>query len=176
MKRTVSTEVFVDDYVLGRLPGICVVTGEPTGDRLASSIVVDGPSPAWWLLVLLGPIGWLVLILVMVGSRRSTLTGELPMSAIAYQAARHRDRLRWLYAATVVIALLALALAFPSFGGVGLVLLLLAVGVAAWIIADRRSWPQVTLDASRRWVKISGVHPAFADTVGRSRSAESHRL
>ncbi len=53
--------VFVDDAVLGRLPGVCAKTEVSTADHLVQTVPVDGGQGLGiaWLLVLAGPIGWL---------------------------------------------------------------------------------------------------------------------
>lgn len=58
--------VFVDTAVLGRLPPICVKEGSPTADRLTVQSHVSGGTGLGvaWLLVLLGPLGWLGLIVI----------------------------------------------------------------------------------------------------------------
>jgi len=175
---TTTAQVFVDDFVSGRLPAICVVTGQPTADRITRTAVVDGPSPAWALLILLGPIGWLALLVIIATARRTILSGELPMSEAAYEAARHRDRLRWAFVGgTVVLALVILvSLRSLAIGGAGLVLLSVAAAALTWMAADRRSWPRISLDASRRWVAVTNVHPEFAGAATDRRSLEdSHR-
>jgi hypothetical protein len=70
--------IFVDDAVLGRLPMVCVRTGAPA-DGLHRIHQRIGGQPGWaLLLVLLGPIGWIVLIALAVTSRSRELMVRLP--------------------------------------------------------------------------------------------------
>lgn len=163
-----ATTVFVDDYIAGRTPGICVITGEPTADRLTVRTEVDGPSAAWFVLILFPLIGWLILAVVLASARRSYLTGTLALSAAAYQHLR-RTRRTALGVAAGGLGLLLLA-------GTGLVdvvdsvavvvaMAMMIGGVVTYWVIESRS-PRVRLDASRRWVSIQQVHPNFVAAVG----------
>ena len=59
MKHTSAT-VFVDDYLGGRVPDVCAVSGRPTTDRLVMSTEIDGPSPGWLFLLLFPFLGRLM--------------------------------------------------------------------------------------------------------------------
>jgi hypothetical protein len=165
--------VFVDDYVAGRTPNRCVYTGRPTSDRLTISTEIDGPSPAWFVLLLFPLLGWLILVVVLAASKRTYLSGTLPVSAAAFTATRRKRRsaklaafgglitlivaaTSWLGAATDVLAVIAIAA--------------LVGGLVTLVVLDLRS-PKVDLDGSRRWVTISRVHPEFASTVAAAADA-----
>lgn len=172
--------VFVDDAVRGTLPGICAKDGIPTADRI---VVRDelgdraGLGVAW-LLLLAGPLGWLGLILISVArsGRREVLTVRLPLCEAAYQRMRGARRLRrWAVVVGVlggVLALVAMTAPADSPGDaaplrvIGLLAGLAVIGaIVALFLADRRlrgSTVGIDLDASRRWVTITAVHPAFA--------------
>ncbi|HSF87165.1 MAG TPA: hypothetical protein VLG28_16105, partial [Acidimicrobiia bacterium] len=92
MKHTSAT-VFVDDYLGGRVPDVCAVSGRPTTDRLVMSTEIDGPSPGWLFLLLFPFLGRLILALVMALSRRSYLRGELPISETDKKAPHTEGRL-----------------------------------------------------------------------------------
>src|SRR5579872_339974 len=82
-----STRVFVDDAVLGHLPPVCVKDGIPTSDSLVLTENVGGRTGLGiaWLLLLVGPLGWLGL-LILSASRQSgdILTVTLPYSEVAF--------------------------------------------------------------------------------------------
>lgn len=165
MRHRSDATVFVDDYVQDRLPGICVVTGEPTNDRLHSETVVDRPSLGWLFLLLLGPIGWIVLLAVFAFGQRSYLHGELPFSEEAYLAEKRRTRSAVLFGIGAVVVAMAVfgAIANFSIGVVGVVLALIA-GIGAYLWASSMG-PALQLDASRRFVTIRKAHPNFAAAV-----------
>ena len=162
-----STTVFVDDYVAGRTPGVCVITGEPTSDRLTVRSEIDGPSAAWFILILFPLIGWLILAAVLAAGRRSYLTGTLALSEAAYRGLRRARRTAMLVAGGgVVLLLIAATGLFDIVDGVAVVVALTMVigGLIAYWAIETRS-PQVRLDASRRWVTIRRVHPDFVAAV-----------
>jgi len=171
-------EVFVDDAVRGTLPSVCVKTGE----RADGKYVIEqswGGVGAGWLLVFLGPIGWIVLAVWTATARRDRLTVRLPYSTAAFDRERRLIRERTL--ALIVAVALGLAaivqvLSVPRVvWGVGF---LVALVVAA-SIQVRLGWSQIgiRLDASRRWVTLSNVHPDFARSVnGRHDGARSASL
>lgn len=166
--------VFVDDAVLGRLPPICVKDGVHTADTLTlRSRVGDGTGlGVLWLLVLAGPLGWLGLFLFAVMRRPAdTLTVQLPFSEAAYERFRWARRESWFFGAVVLVLLLA-ALVVADHSGL-LAVLMTAVAVLAvvpWGMALHRMRScsvVVDLDASRRWVTLSRVHQAFAESCWR---------
>ncbi len=168
----------MDDYVSGRVPDVCAVSGEPTTDRVITSTEIDGPSLGWLFLLLFPVLGWLILVLVMAFGRRSYLRGELPISEASYLAARSQRR-RW-YGALAMGIVLLFAGAFAlrdvaQLGGVT-VLIGLAVALAAGVALIRASTgvPRITLDASRRWVTIHRVHPSFAAAADRHNHVAGH--
>jgi hypothetical protein len=113
-------DAFVDDYATGALPGVCIITGEPTADRLMLRTTVDRPSPGWLILLLLGPIGWLILLGVLLLGHRSILHGGVPMTAVAHEANRCRRTMRTVVALAGVVTAFALVFATPL-AGFGLV-------------------------------------------------------
>ncbi len=169
--------VFVDTAVLGTLVPICVKEGTPTDSYLTVNSEVAGGTGLGvaWMLILLGPLGWLGLIVIAFVRRPSdVLTVELPFSEHAYQRYRSARRMQhtWLFGAIIlaVLAFAAYRLLQPlgALGGGLLGLCALAACVAGLLEWRRvRSLTVgVALDASRRWVTLSGVHPDFARAVG----------
>jgi len=62
-----AVSVFVDEAVRGRLPMVCAKTGEPTETVIRMSRPIgSGVAGMAWLLVFLGPPGWVALFLVMI--------------------------------------------------------------------------------------------------------------
>jgi hypothetical protein len=161
-----SVEVFVDDAVRGLLPHVCAKTGARADGKLRVEQARGGMG-AGWLLVFLGPLGWLVLVVLAVTTRRESLTLRLPYSAEAV------DReLRLVHARFAAIS----AAAVFAIGGVVVDVsplreLFAVAAIATLVVAAIAhvclAWVRVTirLDASRRWVTLSGVHPAFAIAV-----------
>lgn len=177
MKHTSAT-MFVDDFVIGRVPDVCAVTGAPTKDRLVTSTEIDGPSPGWLFLLLFSLLGWLILALVLAFSRRTHLQGELPLSESAYTA-RRRQRRWWYLGLATGMALVVASVFFlrnlAQLGGVGVLVGLAVVLVAGvGLISAFTGMPRITLDGSRRWVTIHRVHPDFAAAV--SAQEERRRL
>ena len=154
--------MFVDDAVLGLLPPVCTKKGTPTGSRLrvVEEVGRSNRLGILWLLVLAGPLGWLVLLALASRDTGERLAVELPLSDAAYAelgAAR------------------SLLTGWAQLGTAGLVLVIGAglatvVGtmVGEWRLG--RASVGVSLDASRRWVTLDGVHPGFAG------ACREHRL
>ena len=163
-------KVFVDEAVLGDLPNVCVRTGEHADFLRPVNKPLGGMGAGAWLLLFLGPIGWLaLLILSSAGTGRETLTVELPYSINAWERFQRRRRtLFGAVGATTVFTVLTflngnwLTLAIASF----------AVTIVAWFFLWREEI-DVNLDGSRRWVTLGGVHPAFAAAVTARREASS---
>ena len=166
--------VFVDDVVLGRLPSLCVKEGFPTADHLTVRDASGGPGfGAAWLLVLLGPIGWLVLLYLSLAGGGG-VTGRLPFSEFAYRRLVVAQRMQtvWIVAAIVVglLAFVALLIDTPASLAAAIAFGAATVGAVVEVALQtrqvRRAEVDLVLDASRRWVTIRGVHPDFAAAVG----------
>jgi hypothetical protein len=176
-----TTRVFVDDAVRGDLPDLCVKDGVPAGGgRLTLTEEVTGRGLGlWWLLVFLGPIGWIALVVVAAGSRGETLTVTLPFGTDArerYLEARRGRRTVVAVGIPVGASLLLASLlgAPPGFAVLGLVVL--GVTLVAGMVFEYRigqALVGVDLDASRRWVTLRAVHPAFARAVAESTRSPS---
>lgn len=179
--------VFVDDAVRGTLPGICVKDGVATSDKLVIRDEAGNRAGLGvaWLLLLLGPPGWVGLLLISFarGGRPDVLTVEVPMSEPAYRRIQAARRLRRRSLAVGVLAGFLALVALTSSPGatstgpgassgggfqgaaIGLIAAAFVVGAVIMLfVADHRATNatvQVDLDASRRWVTVSRVHPAF---------------
>jgi hypothetical protein len=172
--------VFVDDVVLGRLPPLCVKEGIPTGEELTVRDASGGPGfGAAWLLVLLGPIGWLVLLYLSLAGGGG-VTGRLPFSEFAYRRLLVAQRMQtiWIVAAIVVgvLAFLCLIIHTSASSAAAIALGAATVGAVVEVALQtrqvRRAEVNLVMDASRRWVTIRGVHPDFAAAVA-DRPSES---
>lgn len=165
MRQRSTATVFVDDYVQNRLPDICVITGEPTTDRLVSDTVVDRPSLGWLILLAFGPVGWIILLAVFALGQRSYLHGQLPLSEAAYVAERRRTRMAVLVGVGAIAAALLLLITVTGFAvGLAGMAVAVAIGIAVYLRTSSIG-PKIDLDASRRFVEIRNVHPAFAAAI-----------
>ena len=166
-----EVQVFVDDAVRGDLPRRCAKTALPTDAQLtiASPVGGDGGVGLAWLLVFLGPIGWGILILFALTRRPAeTLLVRLPMSDEASERYRQWRRFRAGAAGVSILsgAVLVLAAYFGDVGDLEVTVyggIAIAGFLAALFGEDRASKAHVgvSLDASRRWVTLSRVHPDF---------------
>jgi hypothetical protein len=183
-----SVTVFVDDAVRGTLPHVCARDGVPTGDALRRNQEVGNPAGLGvaWLLLLAGPIGWIALVAIALsrGGRPEQLSVHLPMSASAYarlRAARSvRDRSVLLLVAACVSGLLLAIADRTTLTQFGLVAAIVVGGVAlvTCIVGSVRCDRErvgVVLDASRRWVTLSNVHPQFAAACEAHVARQPHR-
>jgi len=157
-----TVTVFVDQAVHGDLPRMCARTGRPTDELAWFERPVGRRSSAMYLLVLLGPVGWLALLALVATERRETLRVRLPYSAEAWRDDRRYGR--WAAGSFVggAAVLLAYGVVGTGPGGgwvvVGAGLILGGMAIAAM---RRAQDPDFSMDASRRWVTLTHVHPAF---------------
>jgi hypothetical protein len=171
-----TATVFVDDAVRDRLPGVCVKDGIPTADRLAVRTTVgDGARlGVAWLLVLAGPLGWIALVLI--ASARSgqaeMLVAQVPMNEGAFErlvAARHTYRATAIGAVALSVGIVVLGALLGADVLLPFVLSVVGGCVAVAVAGNRARGRaiQIGLDASRRWVTVFDVHPAFAEACDR---------
>ncbi|MGH2719419.1 MAG: hypothetical protein ACRDJU_12695, partial [Actinomycetota bacterium] len=143
------------------------------------------------ILVVLGPVGWIALAVLAFAWKPSRLTVRLPMSPSACERERRLRHSRRLCLFGFVLAGLAALILQIYFipaagGGVGgspsgidlFVLQLTLIAIAAGCLikalfdsSDLSRTVRVTLDASKRWVTLSRVHPNFAAAVADWQSA-----
>jgi hypothetical protein len=170
-----TATVFVDDAVLGHLPGVCVKTGVPTDDHMSLTTGVGNNNGFGfaWLLILAGPLGWIGLFIFAATRREEVLTVRLPYCEPAYKAydeVRHFKRVAG-YACLALVA--AAPISFRPLGRTAMYAFLVAAGIAFCVfvfeaIKARRGLVDVRLDGSRRWVTLNRVHSEFADAVTES--------
>ncbi|HEY7874714.1 MAG TPA: hypothetical protein VIG64_06290 [Actinomycetota bacterium] len=160
-----AVTVFVDRAVTGDLPAICVRTGEPATHEVAVRKAVG--SLGWaWILVVLGPPGWLALALASIsGAGRETLEVTLPYSTAALARYRFRNRMTlWAWVAFLPGGIAALTGGLTPWLWAPVALGGLAVALVGHVML---SFDEVDLrlDGSRRWVTLNGVHERFADAL-----------
>lgn len=167
--------VFVDDAVLGRLPMVCVRTGEPADGLHRVHRGIGGLSGWAFLLIFLGPVGWIVLVALSVSSRSRDLLVRLPYTQSALDAERRAFQAAMVAFATAVLAGMGTAwlgasraesqvrsVLFVALAVVAVIAVAATLAVAIGYTAGR---PAIELDASGRWVTLYRVHPAFADAL-----------
>lgn len=182
-----AVQVFVDDAVRGSLPDVCAKDGVAATSRLTVTTEIGRGNRLGilWLLVLAGPLGWVILVILALRPRGELLVVEVPYSRVAYDrmaAARHRRDVA-LWAGGLGALALAGVSVWVGLGAAGALLVVLLVVATAAVavraeIARLRASVRVELDASRRWVTLDDVHPAFADAcaaIGRSVPAGARR-
>jgi hypothetical protein len=184
-----SVTVFVDDAVRAELPRICTKDGVPTGDALSLSQEVGNRAGLGiaWLLIFAGPLGWFALLLISLSrsGRVESLRVEIPMSDTAYrrrrQAQTQRDRAAVLLIASVIGGMLLLISPDSSLMGRAWALLVITVfalsliAMAVGAVRFGREDVGISLDASRRWVTLSNVHPHFAQACEAQQASRPHR-
>jgi hypothetical protein len=148
--------------------------GEPADGLHRIHLTIGGASPWLWLLVFLGPLGWILLVAFSLASSGRRFMVRLPYTHEALR--RERARFRAAVLAGVVLVgsgvacVVALSGPTPRSNVRETILLLFAATAIAAALATvalgiRYSLgrPGIDLDASGRWVTLRGVHPAFAD-------------
>lgn len=161
--------VFVDDAIRGDLPPVCVRTGEPADLTIRMQRPVGGLPGALWLLLLLGPPGWVAFFVIsLLGPGTEYLTVRVPMTRAEYERNAARARLR---TGAMGVAVAPILLAFIRPGPFPALWLVLTAGLLVTAIAlqvtIRSHAVGIHLDASRRWVMLANVHPAFVAAVER---------
>lgn len=166
-----QTKVFVDDAVLARLPRICAKDGVPTGSRLTIDEEIGATSRigVLWLLVFVGPIGWIALLFLAARDSGEHLVVEVPFSEAAYGRLRAARRVRNSAIAGMIAGAVVVIMASSQFdlmaAGPFLTAAVVVLGACVAITASvhvARDSVGVSLDGSRRWVTLDRVHPAFA--------------
>jgi hypothetical protein len=169
-----AVSVFVDDAILGRLPLVCAKTGEPADLLIRIRQPVGGRlSPLLLLLLVLGPFGiGALLLMALFGPAPEYLTVRVPQTDVAWHHERLLERLR-LAAFGAGVALCLGAIVRPGIlPGLWLACgAVLVVAGASLHVMVLRQQIGVSLDASRRWVTLTGVLPTFVEAVGQRQLA-----
>lgn len=173
-----AVTVFVDDAVLGRLPPVCVKNGTWTNDQLTFAQDVGGRTGLGvaWLLLLAGPLGWIGLFIIAATRQNNELlTVTLPYSQAAHlrlsQAQRTRRQAMWVTLGAFAAAFVLLLFRTTDSRLLALALVVVVAGALVKSITEthrvNKAVVRLSLDASRRWVTLSGVHPDFEATIQR---------
>jgi len=178
-----AVTVFVDDAVQGRFPPVCARTGRPGDGRLTIDSEAVGsrsiPLPLAVVLLLVGPVGWAVyFVLSFLSAPGERLTVSLPWTADSQErivALRRRKNGAWAAAAGAAACTVAVILVAGSGGTtmtarvvIGAIALASAAAAGVALVTESRLGRErvrVELDASRRWVTLGNVHPAFRQAV-----------
>ena len=146
-----------------RLPFICAISGEPAA--WYAKVEVRKPlHPAAFLLIVLGPIGWLVLLAMALRSDGTYV--EVPISQQVYdEIHERRRRLRWLLGvlvvSVVVFAWLANSFLFPA----AWLVFLPAIGMGFWVGMVKGHYRMRLSVDGVGLVTLRRVHPAFVAAV-----------
>jgi hypothetical protein len=167
--------IAADRAVTGDLPAVCVRTGERADGYVSIESRAGGPSPWVALLVLLGPIGVVVLLGIALGAPGERYTVRLPYHEPAWASIRRIGTMgNVLLGAAAVTLGAGFLMAQERLGIIAAVV----VGVTGLVvrIVSKSMLPRLHLDATRRWVTLSGVHPAFAEaiSIGETRRSVDH--
>lgn len=154
-----TVRVFVDDAVNGDLPHVCVNSGMPADVSVSVAAPVGAPHDWRWLLLLFGPIGWLVFALT--GPSRETLVVELPFASAVVNERRQHAVTRFTSFVGALILFGAGFLTASYWFLIWVPALVLVVVAARAHLQVTRLEVGVGLDASRRWVTLTGVHENF---------------
>ncbi|MEE9416502.1 MAG: hypothetical protein V3V01_14555 [Acidimicrobiales bacterium] len=167
-----SIAVPVDDFISGSLPAVCAKTGwKADGYVDTRTASTGGPS---LLLVLLGPLGIIVYLLLDLLNRKQESDGLVPLSrqALAESNGLGRENLAWLGGSIGIVVVAVGALAIIGMSALTIILFgsLVVAAVIAWARANIRSTiyqVRARFDGSSRWVHLDGVHPLFVAAVRR---------
>jgi hypothetical protein len=165
-----AVSVFVDDAIRGTLPLVCAKTGEPADLVIRMRQPVGGGLPVWaWFLLFLGPLGMVALVLAAIlAPGAEYLTVRIPETEASFERERQMQRWRLVaLGAGVVVPV------YAAFRPVMFPLLWLVLAVASFLAAGALTWALwrqsvgVSIDVTRRWVTLTGVHPNFVEAVNR---------
>ena len=154
-----TATVSYTDYQEGRLPPICVISGEPTTDRFTYRTVIapSGGSD--------GIVGRIETFIATVnpGAPRNMLLGRIPVDADVHASLRLR-RTGWTVALVVSIAALLVA-AWSATAWSPYLAVAAIVGIATSVVKRReteRALPIPELTHGGSWVTLRNVHERFA--------------
>jgi hypothetical protein len=157
--------VRVVDFEDSAFPRLCA----STGDEATRLYRMPARHDPWWpfLLVLAGPIGW-VLMIVVVASVRRELSGYVPFSDAAHErmVESRRTRMQFTLGALVGVVVTGFSLAAMGRGSTAVVVGLIGLVVAAvgWMAAGRPAGSiSVSLNPNGRTVDLIGVSRRFSE-------------
>ena len=156
-------DVRVDDFEDGALPRVCASSGAPA-DGLYKVEATYKPSwPA--VFIVLGPIGWLVMLVAAAGNTRR-VTGLVPFADAAHQ---RMVRVRWVnwrraleVAAGTVVGVVLLALLNQTTVAIVVAFVGVAVTIGFWVAGSRPPGSVgVKLARNGRSIEMVNVSDAF---------------
>lgn len=156
-----ATRFPVDAFERDRLPEICILSGEPTGDRLKSK-VSSRPDVLW--LLLFGIVPYVIARAILT----KTVSGTLPVSEDVYIVikARRRKAYPFYFVGLAMLALGILVLAASAQAAVALAFLGVAVIVIGEVYVTMKDpLRRLRLDSSGRWIELPNAADRFAETV-----------
>lgn len=163
------------EFTQRELPRVCAATGEHAGWYARMS--VSRPAhPASFLLLFLGPLGWLLLFVVLTRSDGTEV--DIPVSRqVMDNIKEKRRRWRW-FLATLVATVGAFSLiGRTEFYAVSWIVLLPFAAVGIWVSQVKTHRIGLRLDGVGL-VTVKNVHPNFVAAVGQWRQnapAATHR-
>lgn len=160
----VAVLVSREDYWYGDLPPICVKTGEPAQQTIATS---SEHIPPWtFLLLFAGILPFFIALLF----ARETVSGRVPVTLAAVEHYHAARRLVWTGWGIVLLGV-AVAVAAQRSGVLWVSLAGLVVLVVAEVRRNRR-WIATTPLKGTPSVEIRRVHPTFAAAVADARTTQ----
>jgi hypothetical protein len=154
--------VRLDDALIGRLPPVCVMSGERAGGY--APFVVPKKLGIAWALLLAGPIGVCALI-ALYPRLRTRYVVKLPMSAAAFDR-WHAARAQRVWCVALGVGGLALAAVTRWMGPLSLLIALASLW--SLLVAVRAHWrigwaqPSLSVDTAGRSLTLLGAHERFA--------------
>ncbi len=158
-----DTTVALADYIEGRLPDVCVVTGRSTTDRF---VHVTEVLPEGIVDRMLARVERIATAPPRFG-RVLVVRGSIPLDAGVQTRLRRVRRAGTVLLTVAPVGLIAIAWSAAPWAPVGASAAIAAVGVAAWMrAAPRRRLPGVVVDEGAGTVELRRVHGEFARAAG----------
>jgi hypothetical protein len=156
-----TAHVPYEDYVLGNLPPVCIVSGMPTRDVFVYRVDVTAiPARGHGRLA-----GSLDVALAVIDARtpRRILVGRIPLDRDVQRSLVRRRRWWTVTLAAAVVGVIAAAWLAASWSPAATAIAASAAGVAAWQRRNaRRALPRPSLTHDDARVVLDGVHDGFA--------------
>ncbi len=162
-----DTTVALADYIEGRLPDVCVVTGRGTTDRF---LHVTEVLPEGTVNRMLARIERIVTAPPRFG-RVLVVHGSIPLDELVQTRLRRVRRAGSALLVAALVALIAIAWSAAPWAPVGASAAIAVTAVAAWMrTTPRRRLPRVLVDEGGDTVKLRNVHAAFARAAAARRN------
>ncbi len=171
MAYPMQIRLFAADVESGQLPGVCIVTGQPTDARLTRRFGTVHP------LALVGLVIGLLGVLITMFLIQTRIKGSVPLNAALVARWHGRRKLSWIFMALAVgLMVLAIAIGRSGYGtsetllgviGIWSVLgslLLLILTPICFLSAERAAgfkWKVIEDSYSGKALQVENAHPAF---------------